>query len=53
MRIDHFTFERRPLSDLPTHGDLISWLVDFGGDDQWVVSGDCEELPAIGWNNLC
>jgi hypothetical protein len=29
------------LNDLPTpdNGDLISWLADFGGDDQWVESG--------------
>jgi hypothetical protein len=30
MEIGEFTFEQRPLSDLPDD------LIEFGGDDQWV-----------------
>ena len=42
MRVDDFTFELRPLNELPydNDGDLIEWLADFGGQDQWVTDGD-------------
>jgi hypothetical protein len=36
---DHFTFEQRPLSELPD-SDLSQWLADFHGDDQWQVADD-------------
>ena len=36
MKVEDFTFEERPLS---LDGDLISWLGNLGGDDQWVVAG--------------
>lgn len=41
MRVEDFDFEQRSLSDVPTTGDLISWLADFGGDDQWVLGKRC------------
>lgn len=42
MRIEDFSFELRPLSDLPPDdGDLTDWLADLNCDDAvWVVSGD-------------
>jgi hypothetical protein len=46
MRVEDFTFEQRPLGELPTTGDLISWLADFGGDDQWVL-GENEEAAVV------
>lgn len=47
MRVEDFTFEQRPLSALPTTSDLISWLADFGGDDQW-VDGDEQAVVVLG-----
>jgi hypothetical protein len=35
MRVQDCTFEQRLLSDLPTTGDIVSWLADFDGGDQW------------------
>jgi hypothetical protein len=34
LRVEEFTFERRPASDLP-EDNLGQWLADFHGDDQW------------------
>ena len=34
MRVEDFTFEQRPLSELPAD-DPSQWLADFGGDDFW------------------
>ncbi len=36
---DHFTFEQRPLSELPD-SDLSQWLAEFHGDDQWQVADE-------------
>jgi hypothetical protein len=49
MRVEDYSIEQRPLIDLPTHrnGDLISWLGDFGGDDQWVVGGENVTQPVV------
>ena len=33
MRFEDFSFEQRPLSELPTLEELVN---DFNGDDQWV-----------------
>ena len=36
MRVEDFTFEQRPLSNLPDpNSNLSQWLADFNGDDQW------------------
>ncbi len=41
MRFEDFSFEQRPLSDLPMldYEEVLSWLVDFNANDQW-VSGE-------------
>jgi hypothetical protein len=36
---DDFSFEQRPLSELP-ESDLSQWLAEFHGDDQWQVADD-------------
>lgn len=42
MRFEDFSFEQRPLSDLPTldYEEVLSWLVDFNANDQWVSGNE-------------
>ena len=46
MKVDDFTFEHRPVSELPD-SDLAQWLADFNGDDQWSVEGDTTEAAVV------
>ena len=43
----NFTFEQRPLSELPG-SDLSQWLADFGGDDQWWDGDPVEQAAVLG-----
>lgn len=40
MKAEDFTFEQRPLSDLPKNVDLAYWLGEQNGDDQWQVADE-------------
>jgi hypothetical protein len=49
-KVEEFTFERRPLSDLPKD-NLSQWLADFHGDDQWCsadAGGVTEAVVVLG-----
>ena len=46
MRVEDFSFEERPLSELPD-SDLSQWLADFHGDDQWKVEEGDNVIQAV------
>jgi hypothetical protein len=46
MQVEDFTFEQRPLSELPD-SDLSQWLADFNGDDQWYDEGNHVTRAAV------
>ena len=51
MRIDEFTFEQRPLRELPD-GNLSQWLADFRGDDQWYEGSPVTQAVVIRGNRI-